>query len=168
MQTFPSLCIYNFGLPRRTPSPRPRLDDVRGHGAGTEVDLHSRGPSLGGGRSRTDANDDDGDERRTRPGLGGDGCEDLGWAATGGDLAWAATGTHDVRQNGTKGKNARARSVKKKFRGGVHTLGLPSLNAKSLGVRLFLDFANEFETLQTTSNVKFICKIPWRCSYSPL
>ena len=23
MQTFPPLCIYNFGLPRRTPSPRP-------------------------------------------------------------------------------------------------------------------------------------------------
>jgi len=66
----------------------------------------------GGGRSRTDANDD-GDERRTRHGLGGDWREDLGRAATGGDLAWAATGTHDVRQNGAKGKNARARSVKK-------------------------------------------------------
>ena len=57
----------------------------------------------GGGRSRTDANDD-GDERRTRPGLGGDWREDLGWAATGGDLVWAATGTHDVRQNGAKEK----------------------------------------------------------------
>jgi len=30
----------------------------------------------------------------------------------------------------------------KKIEGGVHTLGLPSLNAKSLGVELFLDFAN--------------------------
>jgi len=79
---------------RRT---RPRLDDVRGHGAGTEVDLPSWGPSLGGGRSQTDANDD-GDEQRMRPGLGGDWREDLGWAAT---------GTHDVRQNGAKGKNAR-------------------------------------------------------------
>jgi len=66
----------------------------------------------GGGRSRTDANDD-GDERRTWPGLGGDWREDLGWAATSGDLASAATDTHDVRQNGAKGKNARARSVKK-------------------------------------------------------
>jgi hypothetical protein len=117
----------------------------------------------GGGRSRTDANDD-GDERRTRPGLGGDWREDLGWAATGGDLAWAATSTHNVRQNGAKGKNARARSVKKKFGGGVHTLGLPSLNTKSFGVGLFLDFANEFGTLQTTPNTKFICKVPWRCS----
>jgi len=27
---------------------------------------------------------DDGNERRTRPGLGGDWREDLGWAATGG------------------------------------------------------------------------------------
>ena len=81
-------------------------------------------------------------------------------------MAWAATGTHDVRQNGAKEKkNARARSVKKKFRGGVHTLGLPSLNAKSLGVGLFLDFANEFGTLQTTPNAKFICKVPCRCSY---
>jgi len=67
----------------------------------------------GGGRSRTDANDD-GYERRTRPELGGDWREDLGWAATGGDLVWAATGTQDVRQNGVKRKNARARSVKKK------------------------------------------------------
>jgi len=92
--------------------------------------------------------------------LGGDWREDLCWAATGGDLAWAATGTHDVRQNGVKGKEVRARSVKKKFRGGVHTLGLPSLNAKSLGVGLFLDFANEFGTLQTTPNTKFICKVP--------
>jgi len=40
--------------------------------------------------------------------LGGDWHEDLGWAATGGDLAWAATGTHDVRQNGAKGKNTGA------------------------------------------------------------
>ena len=75
----------------------------------------------------------------------------------GGNLAWAATGTHDVRQNGAKGKK---RLVEKKFRGGIHTLGLPSLNAKSLGVGLFLDFANEFGTLQTTSNTKFICKVP--------
>jgi len=108
---------------------------------------------------------DDGDERRTRPGLGGDWREDLGWAATGGDLTWAATGTHDVRQNGAKEKNVRARSVKKKFGGGVHTLGLTSLNAKSLRVELFLDFANEFGTLQTTPNAKFIYKVPWRCSY---
>jgi len=42
--------------------------------------------------------------------------------------------------------------------------GLPSLNAKSLRVGLFLDFANEFGTLQTTPNAKFICKVPWRCS----
>ena len=54
------------------------------------------------------------------------------------------------------------------FRGGVHTLGLRSLNAKSLGVGLFLDFANEFGTLQTTPNAKFICKVPWRCSNSPI
>jgi len=53
----------------------PRLDDVCGHGAGTEVDLPSE--EDGGGRSRTDTNDD-GDERRTRPGLGGDWREDLG------------------------------------------------------------------------------------------
>ena len=59
----------------------------------------------------TDANDD-GDERRTQPGLGGDWREDLGWAAIGGDLAWAATGTHDVRQNGAKEKNTRARSLR--------------------------------------------------------
>ena len=52
--------------------------------------------------------------------------------------------------------------MKKKFEGGVHTLGLPSLNAKSLGVGLFLVFANEFETLQTTLNAKFICKVPCR------
>jgi len=51
---------------RRT---RPRLEDIRGHGVGTEVDLPSK--EDGGGRSRTDANDD-GDKRRTRPGLGGD------------------------------------------------------------------------------------------------
>ena len=49
--------------------------------------------------------------------------------------------------------------MKKKFRDGVHTLGLPSLNAKSFGVGLFLDFANKFETLQTTPNAKFICKV---------
>jgi len=41
----------------------------------------------------------------------------LGWAATGAKT-WAgrqlaATSTHDVCQNGAKGKNARARSVKK-------------------------------------------------------
>jgi hypothetical protein len=161
MQTFPPLCIYNFGLPRRTPSPRPSPppraislrpsarppaaararrpsscrarppsqprastdDDVRGHVWTTYAatarerrwtfprgDLPSE--EDGGGRSRTDANDD-GDERRTRLGLGGDRREDLGWAATGGDLAWAATGTHDIHQNGTKEKNTRARSVKK-------------------------------------------------------
>ena len=50
--------------------------------------------------------------------------------------------------------------MKKKFGGGVHTLGLPSLNAKLLGVGLFLDFTNEFGTLQTTPNAKFICKVP--------
>jgi hypothetical protein len=47
----------------------------------------------------------------------------------------------------------------KKIGGGIHTLSLPSLNAKSLGVGLFLNFANEFETLQTTPNAKFICKV---------
>jgi hypothetical protein len=47
-----------------------------------------------------------------RPGLGGDWREDLGWAATGGNLACAATGTDDVRQKGAKGKDAQARSVK--------------------------------------------------------
>ena len=61
-------------------------------------------------------------------------------------------------------KNARARSVKKKFRGEVQTLGLPSLNAKSIEVGLFLDFANEFGILQTTPNTKFICEVRWRCS----
>jgi len=164
MQTFPPLCIYNFGLPHRTPSPRrtrPRLDNVRGHNAGTEVDLPSRGPSLGGGRRWTESN---WRERRTRPRLGGDWREDLGWAATDGDLAWAATDTHDVRQNGAK-RNKRAGAIgEKKFGGRVHTLGLPSLNAKFLRVGLFLDFANEFGTLQTTPNTKFICKVSWRCS----
>ena len=64
-----------------------------------------------------------------------------------------------------EGKKTRRRDRwKKKFRGGVYTLGLPSLNAKSLEVGLFLDFANEFGTLQRTSNTKFICKVPWRCS----
>jgi len=111
MQTFPPLCIYNSGLPRRISSPRTltprdfstpvrppcharppslprasalqlprvpavppaavraRLPYVRGHGAGTEVDLPSWGPSLGGGRRWSEPNDD-GDERG------------LGWAAT--------------------------------------------------------------------------------------
>jgi len=99
-----------------------------------------------------------------RPRLDGDWREDLCWAVTGGDLAWAATGTHDIRQNGAKEKKRASAIGEKKFRGGVHTLGLPNLNAKSLGVGLFLDFANEFETLQTTPNAKFICKVPWRCS----
>jgi len=72
-------------------------DDVRGHVwttyAATARERNWTFPRRylpseedGGGRSRTDANDD-GDERRTRPGLGGDWREDLGWAATGGDLA---------------------------------------------------------------------------------
>jgi hypothetical protein len=98
------------------------------------------------------------------PGLGGDWREDLGWVATDGDLAWAATGTHDVRQNGAKGKKRAGAIGEKKFGGGVHTLSLSSLNAKSLGVRLCLDFANEFGTLRTTPNAKFISKVPWRCS----
>jgi len=85
-------------------------------------------------------------------------------AATGGDLAWAATSTHDVRQNGAKEKKRAGAISEKKFRCGVHTLDLSSLNAKSLGVRLFLYFANEFGILQTTPNAKFICKVPWRCS----
>jgi len=138
-------------------------DDVRGHVWTTYVATEEDG----GGRSRTDANDDS-DERRTWPRLGSDWREDLGWAATGGDLAWAATGTHDVRQNGAKGKKRAGGIGEKKFGDGVHTLGLPSLNAKSLGVGLFLDFANEFGTLQTTLNAKFICKVSWRCSYMEL
>ena len=56
-------------------------------------------------------------------------------------------------------KNRAGAIGEKKIRGRVHTLGLPSLNAKSLGVRLFLDFANEFGTLQTTLNAKFIYKV---------
>jgi len=69
-----------------------QLENGGGHCAGAEVDLPSE--ENGGGWSRTDANDD-GDERRTRPGLGDDWREDMGWAAT---------GTHDVRQNGAKEK----------------------------------------------------------------
>jgi len=107
----------------------------------------------GGGRSRTDANDD-GDERRTRPGLSGDWRKDLSWAATGGD--WHARRTSKWGE----GKKRAGAIGEKKFGGGVHTLGLPSLNAKSFGVELFLDFANEFRTLQTTPNAKFICKVP--------
>jgi len=78
------------------------------------VDLPSE--EDGGGRSRTDANDDS-DERRTRPGLGGNWREDLGWAATGGDLAWAATGTHGVRQNRSKEKNRAGAIGEKKIQG---------------------------------------------------
>jgi len=65
-----------------------------------------------------------------------------------------------VRQNGAKGKKRAGVIGEKKIRSEVHTLGLPNLNAKSLGVGLFLDFANEFETLQITPNAKFICKVP--------
>ena len=77
MQTFPPLCIYNFGLLRRTPSPRPpRAISLRPSALPA---ARARPPAArtqprrgnGGGRSRTDAKDD-GDERRTRPGLGGD------------------------------------------------------------------------------------------------
>jgi len=50
--------------------------------------------------------------------LGGHWREDLGWAATGGDLAWATTGTHDVRQNGAKGKK-RAGAIGEKKNSGV-------------------------------------------------
>jgi len=91
--------------PRRM---RPRLDDVRGHDAGTEVDLPSE--EDGGGRSRTDVNDD-GDERG------------LGWAATGvktwagRQLAATWPGRRLARTTYVKmarrKKNARARSVKK-------------------------------------------------------
>ena len=102
----------------------------------------------------------------------------LGWAATGAKI-WAGRqlaatwpGRRLARTTYVKmarrEKNALARSVKKKFESGVHTLGLPSLNAKSLGVGLFLDFANEFGTLQTIPNIKFICKVPWRCSKEPI
>ena len=120
MQTFPPLCIYNFGLPRRTLSPAPP-PTPRDFSTSVRPPCRAHPPSSCGAcppshqlpcAPDTDANDDD-DERRTRPGLGGDWREDLGWAATGGDLAWAATGTHDVRQNGAKKKKARARSVKK-------------------------------------------------------
>jgi len=63
-----------------------------------------------------------------------------------------------------KGKKRAGAIGEKKIGGRVHTLGLPSLNAKSFGVGLFLGFANEFRTLQTITNTKFICKVPWRCS----
>ena len=88
---------------RRT---RPRLDDVRGHGAGTEVDLPSRGPSLGGGRRWTEPNWRERRRRRTtnaawagrrlarRPRLGGN---------------WHARRTSKWRE----GKKRAARSVKK-------------------------------------------------------
>ena len=89
----------------------------------------------GGGRSRTDANDE----------------RDLGWATTGAKT-WAGrqlAATWSGRQlaHTTYVKMARRKKRastigEKKFGGRVHTLGLPSLNAKSLGVGLFLDFAN--------------------------
>ena len=92
MQTFPPLCIYNFGLPRRTLSPptlryarppslprAPALPTARARPtaaarARRPSSCRACSPSLqlpcapapleedGGGRSRTDANDD-GDER---------------------------------------------------------------------------------------------------------
>jgi len=98
----------------------------------------------------------------------------LGWAATGAktsagrQLAVTWPGRRLARTTYIKmarRKKKRAGAIgEKNFRGGLHTLGLPSLNAKFLGVGLFLDFVNEFETLQTTPNAKFICKVPWRCS----
>ena len=145
----PRTTTYAATSGRRT---RPR----RGNGGG---------PSLRGGRRWTEPNWRERRWRRTRLGLGGDWREDLGWAATGSDLAWAATGTHDVCQNGAKEKKRTGTIGEKKFGGGVYTLGLLSLNAKSLGVGLFLDFTNEFGTLQTTPYAKLICKVPWRCSY---
>ena len=74
MQTFPPLCIYNFGLPRRTPSPRPRLDDVRGHGNGG-------GPSLAGTFPRRRTEVDGAELTRTTTATNDE--RGLGWAATG-------------------------------------------------------------------------------------
>ena len=142
MQTFPPLCIYNFGLPHRTPSPRPppraislrpsalpaararppaaararrtrpRLDDIRGHSAGTEMDLLSRGPSLGGGRRgaeltrTTTAMNAAWVGRRPvrRPGLGGN------WQRPGLGGDWHARRTSKWRE----GKKTRGRDRWKK------------------------------------------------------
>jgi hypothetical protein len=140
MQTFPPLCIHNFGLPRRTPSPcppptphdfstpvrspcrapalptarvhgrrrtRPRLDDVRGHSTGTEVDLPSEEDGAELTRTTTATNDE----------------HALGWAATGAKT-WAGrqlavtwprrrlARTTYIKMARRK-KYARARSVKK-------------------------------------------------------
>ena len=127
MQTFPPLCIYNFGLPRRTPSPRtppPHAISLRGCSLVTwmayvtSLCLHDDAPNWrrrDHGDSRASTSDDvrghvwttyaaTTQERKWTFPRG-----DLGWAATGIDLAWAATGTHNVRQNGAKGKKTRGR-----------------------------------------------------------
>jgi len=92
----------------------------------------------------------------------------LGWAATGAKTwagrqlartwpGWRLARTTYVKMARREKKRAGAIG-EKKIGGGVHTLGLPNLNAKSLGVGLFLDFANEFETFQTTPNAKSFAK----------
>jgi len=109
MQTFPPLCIYNFGLPRRTPSPRPptRAITLRPSALPT-ARVHER--------------------RRTRPRHGNGGGPSLAgtfpWRRTevdGAELtrttnaAWA--GRRLARTTYVKmarrGKNARVQSVKK-------------------------------------------------------
>jgi len=101
--------ISAFHVRLRPPAPPPRAISLR-----PSVLPAACARPDGGGRSRTDANDD-GDERRTRPGLGGDWREDLDWTATGGDLTWAATWHARRTSKWREGKkNARTRSVKKK------------------------------------------------------
>ena len=142
MQTFPPLCIYNFGLPRRTPPPHPARFSTEVDGAELTRMTTATNAAWAGRRLAR------------RPGLGGD---------------WHARRTskwREVRQNGAKEKKRAGAIGEKKFRGEIHTLGLPSLNAKSFRVGLFLDFTNEFGNLQTTSNAKIICKVPCRCSKS--
>jgi len=112
--------------------------------------LHDDAPNWRAARPRRLARVHE--RRRTRPRRGNWRRPDLG-----GD--WHARRT----SKWCEGKKRASAIGEKKIGGEVHTLGLPSLNAKSLGVGLFLDFANEFGTLQTTPNAKFICKIPWRC-----
>jgi len=99
-----TISVFHVGL--RPPAPPPRAISLR---PSALLAARARLPPAAarGRRPRTDANDD-GDERRTRPGLGDDWREDLGWAAT---------GTHDVRQNGVKGKKRAGAIGEKKIRG---------------------------------------------------
>jgi len=92
MQTFPQLCIYNFGLPRRTPSPWPPTP--RDFSTLVRPPCRARPPSL----TRTTNAAWAGRRLARRPGLGGN---------------WRRLAHTTYVKMARKEKNTRARSVKK-------------------------------------------------------